>query len=47
MPFPGYKGITQDLSYEFKDPVMSRHIKAKKKIKERNYQEAIKLLTQA
>ena len=42
-----YKYVTQDLSYEFKDPVISRHIKAKKKIKERNYQEAIKLLTQA
>lgn len=42
-----YKYVTQDLDFEFKDPVIARHVNAKKKIKERNYQEAIKILTQA
>ena len=42
-----YKYVTQDLDFDFKDPVISRHVEGKKKIKERNYQEAIKILTQA
>jgi len=42
-----YKYVTQDFSYNFTDPIISRHVLAKKKIKDRNYQEAIKILTQA
>lgn len=42
-----YKYVTQDFSYEFENPIISRHIKAKKKIKERNYMEAVKILLEA
>ena len=42
-----YKYVTQDYSYEFKDDLMSRHVMAKLQIKERNYQAAIKLLSEA
>ena len=42
-----YKYVTQDFTYSFKDPLISRHVLAKKKIKDRNYQEAIRLLSEA
>ena len=42
-----YKYVTQDHSYSFKNPLMSKHFRAKEAIKERNYQEAIKYLTEA
>lgn len=42
-----YKYVTQDYSYDFKDSLMSRHVKAKTAIKDRNYQEAIKILSEA
>ncbi len=42
-----YKYVTQDFSYSFTDPLISRHVIAKQKIKDRNYQEAVKLLIEA
>lgn len=42
-----YKYVTYDFSYTFTDPLISRHVHAKQKIKERNYQEGIKLLSEA
>ena len=33
-------------SYKFKDPIISRHVLAKQKIKARNYQEAVKILSE-
>ncbi len=42
-----YKYVTQDYSYSFKNPLMSRHFRAKESIKQRNYQEAIRHLTEA
>ena len=42
-----YKYITQDFDYEFTDEAMALHAKAKKLIKERNYQDALPLLSRA
>ena len=42
-----YKYVTQDFNYSFTDPLISRHVLAKKKIRDRNYQEAIKILADA
>lgn len=42
-----YKYVTQDHSYSFKNPLMAKHFRAKDAIKQRNYQEAIKYLTEA
>ena len=42
-----YKYVTQDYSYSFKNPLMSRHFRAKEAIKQRNYQEAIRYLSEA
>ena len=42
-----YKYVTQDFSYEFTDPLISRHVYAKLKIKERDYSAAIKALVEA
>ena len=42
-----YKYVTQDYTYSFKDPLISRHVKAKEEIKQRNYQAAIKYLSEA
>lgn len=47
LDFEFYKYVTQDYSYEFKDALMSRHVMAKLQIKDRNYQSAIKLLSEA
>ena len=44
--FELYKYVTQDYSYKFKDPIISRHVLAKQKIKARNYQEAVKILSE-
>lgn len=45
--FELYKYLTQDFSYSFTTPGFSLHIEAKALIKERNYQDAIKLLLNA
>lgn len=45
--FELYKYLTQDFSYSFTTPAFSLHIEAKELIKERNYQDAIKLLLNA
>ena len=45
--FEIYKYLSQDYSYPFTDQSISNHIKAKQLIKERNYSEAITLLSLA
>ena len=42
-----YKYVTQDFDYDFKNPLISHHVNAKKKIKERDYQTAVKILSEA
>ena len=42
-----YKYVTQDYSFPFKNPLMKRHALAKNSIKNRNYIEAIRYLTEA
>ena len=42
-----YKYVTQDYDYDFKNPLMLYHVNAKKKIKERDYQSAAKILSEA
>ncbi len=45
--FELYKYVTQDFDYDFSDSIISRHVNAKKAIKKRDYQEAIRLLSEA
>ena len=47
MDYELYKYLTLDFEHTFTTPNYSLHIEAKKLIKERNYQEAIKLLLNA
>lgn len=42
-----YKYVTQDYNYRFSNPLMFYHVDAKKKIKERDYQSAVMILTEA
>jgi len=42
-----FKYVTHDFDYKFKNPLIVHHIKAKQKIKERDYQAAVKILTEA
>ena len=42
-----YKYVTQDYSFTFNDPLIKLHVKAKLLIKERIYQDAVKILSSA